>query len=229
VPSPDQKFVNIYRVIYHTVSENSVRDESSVFKISKLDSPKRILVSSLRSDQPYQIWLEAYLTNGKTVQSNVEEFRTKPAPPTAQPVEGSGEARGEKSYYSGMVAAAIVATFALMGLAVVLYFYLRRHTTYKATITKERPASKASTAYDNSAFKDFDTSSPPAQVLLDCFLHPVSYREIFLLPKKGDFCSPFTVACQGSIGEVYMNIAGDRWPELRAGQSKWRGRQWSGL
>lgn len=66
----------------------------------------------------------------------------------------------EHSYYSSMVAAAIVATFALMALSVVLFFYLRRHTTYKATITKERPASNASTAYDNSAFKDFDNAPP---------------------------------------------------------------------
>merc|ERR1712083_1125764 len=50
----------------------------------------------------------------------------------------------EHSYYSSMVAAAIVATFALMGLAIILYFYLRRHTTYKATITKTAlPATQA--------------------------------------------------------------------------------------
>lgn len=72
MPSPDQKFVNIYRVIYHSIrssshyeidvnplifSENSIRDESSVFKISKLDSPKKILVPSLLSGQLYQVRL----------------------------------------------------------------------------------------------------------------------------------------------------------------------------
>jgi len=162
VPSPDQKFVNIYRVIYHAISENSIRDESSVFKISKLDSPKRIRVSSLVSDQEYQIWLEAYLTNGKTIQSNVLTFHTDTVDPSALPTTRDEGMMEEHSYYSSMVAAAIVATFALMGLAIILYFYLRRHTTYKATITKDRPASNASTAYDNSAFKDFDRS-PPSQ------------------------------------------------------------------
>ena len=110
-----------------------------------------------------QIWLEAYLTNGKTSQSNVLEFETLPANPTSLPALGEDKGAEGQNYYSSMVAAAIVATFALLGLVVVLYFYLRRHTTYKATITKERPASKASTAYDNTAFKDFDTA-PSTQV-----------------------------------------------------------------
>ena len=113
-------------------SENSIRDESSVFKISKLDSPKRIRVSSLVSDQEYQIWLEAYLTNGKTIQSNVLTFHTETVDPSALPTTRDKEGvKEEHSYYSSMVAAAIVATFALMGLAIILYFYLRRHTTYK--------------------------------------------------------------------------------------------------
>merc|ERR1719264_1907005 len=47
VPSPDQKFVNIYRVIYHSISSNVVREESSVFKISKIDSPKKLSVTGL--------------------------------------------------------------------------------------------------------------------------------------------------------------------------------------
>ena len=135
-------------------------------------------MSSLVSDQEYQIWLEAYLTNGKTIQSNVLTFHTETVDPSALPTTRDEGVTEEHSYYSSMVAAAIVATFALMGLAIILYFYLRRHTTYKvssftrllsksyifqATITKERPASNASTAYDNSAFKDFETS-PASQV-----------------------------------------------------------------
>ena len=55
VPSPDQKFVNIYRVIYHANSPNSIRDEASVFKISKIDSPKRILITDLEPDLDYQV------------------------------------------------------------------------------------------------------------------------------------------------------------------------------
>ena len=121
-----------YLTIFSPLSENSIRDESSVFKISKLDSPKRIQVASLVSDQEYQIWLEAYLTNGKTIASNVLTFHTKRVDPSALPTTRDEEAvEQEHSYYSSMVAAAIVATFALMGLAIILYFYLRRHTTYK--------------------------------------------------------------------------------------------------
>ena len=112
-------------------------------------------MASLVSDQEYQIWLEAYLTNGKTIASNVLTFHTKIVDPSALPTTRDEEGvEQEHSYYSSMVAAAIVATFALMGLAIILYFYLRRHTTYKvssftrllsksynfqATITKERP------------------------------------------------------------------------------------------
>ena len=77
-----------------------------------------------------QIWLEAYLTNGRISQSNVVEFRSLSAAPQTLPALGQEKAAAG-DYYSSMVAAAIVATFALMGLAVVLYFYLRRHTTYK--------------------------------------------------------------------------------------------------
>jgi len=159
VPSPDQKFVNIYRVIYHSINPNSIRDESSVFKISKIDSPKRIHVSSLQPDLEYQIWLEAYLTNGKTKKSNVVEFHTLPDDPSALPDSQKISADGSDSnYYGSMVAAAIVAAFAILGLLVVLYFYLRRHTTYKATITKERPPSKSS-AYDNQGFKGYETDA----------------------------------------------------------------------
>ena len=57
VPSPDQKFVNIYRVIYHANSPNSIRDESSIFKISKIDSPKRLTLVSLQPNTDYQVRL----------------------------------------------------------------------------------------------------------------------------------------------------------------------------
>ena len=79
-----------------------------------------------------QIWLEAYLTNGRISQSNVVEFQSLSSAPQTLPALGQEvEKASAGDYYSSMVAAAIVATFALMGLAVVLYFYLRRHTTYK--------------------------------------------------------------------------------------------------
>ena len=45
----------VCRIIYHSDSSNSVRDESSVFKISKIDSPKRILIDDLQPDLDYQV------------------------------------------------------------------------------------------------------------------------------------------------------------------------------
>ena len=167
IPSPDQKFVNIYRVIYHSINSDITREESSVFKISKIDSPKRLVVNGLDSDLEYQIWLEAYLTNGKIVKSNVEEFRTQtssyspPVPRTDEPVSSD--------YYQSMVAAAIIAALALLVLVVILYFYLKRHTTYKATITKPPPTSTTingnSASYDNPAFKGFESDNNLNQTL----------------------------------------------------------------
>ena len=159
VPSPDQKYVNIYRVIYHSINSDREVRESSVFKISNIDSPKRITVTRLNSELDYQIWLEAYLTNGKIIKSNVHEFRTLPRDPSAQPAK-TGQT--ENNYYQSMVAAAIVAAVALFALFIILYFYLKRHTTYTATITKERPVnngnnSNSTSAYDNPAFKGYDT------------------------------------------------------------------------
>ena len=53
VPSPDQQYVNIYRVIYHASHPNSIRDESSDFKIPKIDSPKRIEIGNLVAGTRY--------------------------------------------------------------------------------------------------------------------------------------------------------------------------------
>ena len=160
VPSPDQKFVNIYRVIYHSLNTVIEREESSVFKISKIDSPKRLLVTGLDQDLDYQIWLESYLTNGKIVKSNVEEFRTLKStyPASALP---SSEDQPKADYYQSMVAASVIAAIALLVLVIILYFYLKRFTTYKATITKDPPTppkngNGVATAYDNPAFKGFE-------------------------------------------------------------------------
>merc|ERR1711953_1359366 len=156
VPSPDQKYVNIYRVIYHSINSDREVRESSVFKISNINSPKRITVTRLDSELDYQIWLEAYLTNGKIIKSNVEEFRTLPSDPSSQPAKLEEFADGKKknNFYQSMVAAAIVAAVALFALFIILYLYLKRHTTYTATITKERPVnngnnSNSASAYDN--------------------------------------------------------------------------------
>ena len=42
-------------MIYHANSLNHVRDEASVFKISKIDSPKRMYITDLQPDLEYQV------------------------------------------------------------------------------------------------------------------------------------------------------------------------------
>ena len=170
VPSPDQKFVNIYRVIYHSISSDVVREESSVFKISKIDSPKKLSVTGLEPGLDYQIWLESYLTNGKIVKSNVVEFRTQEAPHIPAPALPKTQGDSTNDYYQSMVAASIIAALALLVLVVILWFYIKRHTTYKATITKAPPSSHnngntGSGAYDNPAFKGFENDGNRNQTL----------------------------------------------------------------
>jgi hypothetical protein len=167
VPSPDQKFVNIYRVIYHSISSDIARAESSVFKISKIDSPKKLLVTGLDPALDYQIWLESYLTNGKIVKSNVEEFRTQESPYVSAPALPEAQGDGANAYYQSMVAASIIAAIALLILVVILWFYIKRHTTYKATITKAPPPTNNGNtgAYDNPAFKGFENDGNRNQTL----------------------------------------------------------------
>ena len=171
IPSPDQKFVNVYRVIYHTINRDDFRKESSVFKISKIDSPKKLNVSLLDSNVEYQIWLESYLTNGKIVKSNVVEFRTKKASdaPVALPKNDESDSVNNTSdYYQSMVAASVIAALALLLFVIILYFYLKRYRTTMATITKPSSVSTTSkssvngyndvAAYDNPAFKGFENN-----------------------------------------------------------------------
>jgi hypothetical protein len=119
-----------------------------------------------------QVWLEAYLTNGKMKKSNVAEFRTLASaadsggggalsPLIGEKAKPAGAAKPPRDFYGGMVAAAVIATFGLLAFVVVLYFYMKRNITYKATITKERPPSGGS--YDNDAFKDMDAAANSGQ------------------------------------------------------------------
>ncbi len=118
------------------------------------------------------MWLEAYLTNGKMKKSNVAEFRTLASaadsgggalsPLIGEKAKPAGAAKPPgRDFYGGMVAAAVIATFGLLAFVVVLYFYMKRNITYKATITKERPPSGGS--YDNDAFKDMDSAANSGQ------------------------------------------------------------------
>ena len=95
VPSPHQKYVNLYRVLYveddhdhahhagHSHNHHHLPgshlnavETQSVFKIAKIDSSKSIVLKNLKPQTRYQVWLEAYLRNGKVLQSNVVEIKT---------------------------------------------------------------------------------------------------------------------------------------------------------
>ena len=113
--------------------------------------------------------MEAYLTNGKMTKSNVAEFRTlirttDEQPTTILGAQPSTENKNDPSiynsanttsYYESMVAAAIVASFAILAFLIVLYFYMRRNVTYTHTINKPNSSSggggRLNNSYDNSS------------------------------------------------------------------------------
>eukprot|EP00095_Tigriopus_kingsejongensis_P003970 maker-scaffold310_size212938-snap-gene-0.12 protein:Tk03970 transcript:maker-scaffold310_size212938-snap-gene-0.12-mRNA-1 annotation:"epidermal cell surface receptor" len=158
IPNPHQEYVNLYRILYtedngepHHPHLNSVETQS-VFKIAKIDSTKSVVLRNLKPLTKYQVWLEAYLRNGKVFQSNVLDVRTtdeKDAKAMASPSRGSTSSEAgnssnssagddHSSYYNGMVVAAIIAAFAILALFVVTALYLKRTTTYKAIISGHR-------------------------------------------------------------------------------------------
>jgi hypothetical protein len=49
VPTPHQKFVNIYRILYLEDHSNSLEGRS-VFKVAKIDSSRSARISHLRPD-----------------------------------------------------------------------------------------------------------------------------------------------------------------------------------
>jgi hypothetical protein len=83
-PSPHQKFVNIYRVLYvedehehtHAPHPNAVLEIQSIFKVAKIDSINAVMLTNLKPNTRYQVWLQAYLRNGKVLESNVLEVET---------------------------------------------------------------------------------------------------------------------------------------------------------
>ena len=98
-PNPHQKYVSIYRVLYveeddhdhhhlhhqhqhqqqrhhAAIASNSIVEIQSVFKVAKIDSMNAVMLRNLRPLTRYQVWLQAYLRNGKVIESNVLEVRT---------------------------------------------------------------------------------------------------------------------------------------------------------
>ena len=76
VPIPHQRYVNLYRILYQ---EENIVDPNphSAFIISNINSISSSRIDLLRPSTAYQIWLEAYLRNGKVVKSNVLAITTQ--------------------------------------------------------------------------------------------------------------------------------------------------------
>ena len=77
---PRQTYVNLYRINYLEEDLNLV-DPHSAFIVSNIDTITSKRIDVLRPSTAYQIWLEAYLRNGKVVKSsNVLAIKTKDGP-----------------------------------------------------------------------------------------------------------------------------------------------------
>lgn len=78
VPAPAPRFVSLFRVLYAEQHANAVADSArSVYADAKeLGDAGVISVGDLDKDTEYQVWMEAYLRNGRVAKSNVIEVRT---------------------------------------------------------------------------------------------------------------------------------------------------------
>ncbi|KAH7985410.1 hypothetical protein HPB49_026435 [Dermacentor silvarum] len=173
IPDPITKYVHVFNVMYKS---EAAAEHMQRFMVLK--EPK-ILLEDLKPGQRYKVWVEAYLTNGKTTTSNIMDFHTKPGPPptttttstTTSTTTESNEIEDSKAvalhsvhqdnstaeaYYIALIVVAIVAAVAGLAFAVVLVLLLRRQSTAKAPITRNPSES----AYDNPTYKTYDGEKP---------------------------------------------------------------------
>ncbi|XP_077537764.1 uncharacterized protein LOC144149908 isoform X3 [Haemaphysalis longicornis] len=173
IPEPITKYVHVFNVMY-----KSEAAAEHVQRFMILKEPK-ILLEDLKPGQRYKVWVDAYLTNGKTTTSNILDFHTKPGPPptttpastTTSTTTESNEIEDSKAvalhsvhsdtttaeaYYIALIVVAIVAAVAGLAFAVVLVLLLRRQSTAKAPITRNPSES----AYDNPTYKTYDGEKP---------------------------------------------------------------------
>ncbi|XP_075555330.1 uncharacterized protein LOC142587887 isoform X4 [Dermacentor variabilis] len=173
IPDPITKYVHVFNVMY-----KSEAAAEHIQRFMVLKEPK-ILLEDLKPGQRYKVWVDAYLTNGKTTTSNILDFHTKPGPPptttttstTTSTTTESNEIEDSKAvalhsvrqdnstaeaYYIALIVVAIVAAVAGLAFAVVLVLLLRRQSTAKAPITRNPSES----AYDNPTYKTYDGEKP---------------------------------------------------------------------
>ena len=78
IPSPYQKFINLYRILY-LEEDMPGMDPHSAFIVSNIDVLSSSRIGHLQPQKAYQVWLEGFLRNGKVVKSNVLSITTKTA------------------------------------------------------------------------------------------------------------------------------------------------------
>ncbi|XP_046402793.1 putative epidermal cell surface receptor isoform X2 [Ischnura elegans] len=182
VPYPEDKYVNIFRVIYQSDSAGTKGGEgseggpdgeerSSTFKVAKRDPSPSALVTGLKPGTRYRMWLEAYLTNGRIKKSDVKDIVTKPSSSSSTKqgkLEASVGEVGKKSteesgdYYGGLVGVSILAALAFVAILILLLMLLKRQgQAKKAAISTAR---KSESAYDNPTYKTSDHDSTNGRI-----------------------------------------------------------------
>ncbi|KAL1129700.1 hypothetical protein AAG570_012644 [Ranatra chinensis] len=156
IPYPEDKYVNIFRVIYQN---EGGREDTNTFKVAKRDSPANTLIQGLKPDNRYHLWLEAYLTNGKIKKSNVQDFTTKrglSSPDDIRQAKSEGTPiQQETDYYGSLVGVSILAAIAILAALGLLYLLVHKRGHNKAPITAAVPRKPGphTTAYDNPSYK----------------------------------------------------------------------------
>ncbi|CAB0037823.1 unnamed protein product, partial [Trichogramma brassicae] len=144
VPSPQEKYVNIFRAVYQS---DSGKEDTSTFKLAKKDAPAKTIIDDLKPGTRYRLWLEVYMTNGKIKKSNVQDFVTKPG--VLLQGKLASVPINESDYYGPLVIVAIVATVSILMSLVLLMMLMKRRTSSKADISPR----KTTSAYDNPSYK----------------------------------------------------------------------------
>ncbi|KAB7507907.1 putative epidermal cell surface receptor [Armadillidium nasatum] len=154
VPEPEGKFINVYRVVYTSDGDSQ---DSQKFKVPKAQKDGFITITDLKPGVEYEVWLEAYLTNGSKKKSNVITIKTEPGElpvPEKSELGEPDELKAEsENYYSAFVTLAVIVTLAglvILGLIVLL---LRRQSQAKAHINSSK------TAYDNPSYKTSESNN----------------------------------------------------------------------
>jgi len=79
VPRPHHQYASLYRVLAAEHHVNAMDDAVSVYVESTAATPTATTVAGLRPATHYQVWLEAYLRNGRIAKSNVLDVLTEDA------------------------------------------------------------------------------------------------------------------------------------------------------